>query len=201
MTLRNISSHNEMQTLLNKDARNYVLLFKKGSETSECSYKNIEHTLNEGVDVNVMGVHHLNFLKNQKTIYIGSDEGTLFVVDYSVKPMKIIKTVQAGKGAGHTDEIEHKDIAVVINHKDSFITVMNTKTDEKIADIEVSKLEEVGMVQTQSHPQYHFSKDGQYFYLFLTEEGALVKVDLLNKKVVERLKIGGKLAMGTFVGH
>jgi len=54
MTLRNISSHDEMQSLLKEDARNYVLLFKKGSETSECSYKNIEHVLEQGLDVNVV---------------------------------------------------------------------------------------------------------------------------------------------------
>ena len=54
MTLRNISSHNEMQSVLKEDARNYVLLFKKGSETSECSYKNIEHVLKDGIDVNVV---------------------------------------------------------------------------------------------------------------------------------------------------
>jgi len=153
----------------------------------------------EGLLVNVMGVHHLNFLKNQQHIYVGSDEGTLFVIDYTATPMQIIKTFQAGKGAGHTNEMKDKNIAVVINHKDKFITVVNTKNHEKIADIIVSKLDIVGTEQTQSHPQYHFSKDGRYFYLFLTEEGALVKVDLVEKKVVERLEIGGKLAMGTFV--
>jgi len=53
----------------------------------------------------------------------------------------------------------------------------------------------------EAHPQYHFSKDGRYFYLFLTQEGELVKVDLKQQKVVKRLKIGGKIAMGSFVGH
>ena len=77
--------------------------------------------------------------------------------------------------------------------------MIDTTNHKKIADIEVSKLEEVGSVQTQSHPQYHFSKDEKYFYLFLTEEGALVKVDLELKKVAERLEIGGKLAMGSFL--
>ncbi|SFV53990.1 hypothetical protein MNB_SV-12-1903 [hydrothermal vent metagenome] len=78
---------------------------------------------------------------------------------------------------------------------------MNTLNHTKIADIQVSNIpdNEVGIVQTQSHPKYHFSKDGRYFYMFLTEEGELVKVDLVEKKVVERLKIGGKLAMGSFV--
>ncbi len=43
-----------MQSVLKEDARNYVLLFKKGSETSECSYKNIEYVLKDGIDVNVV---------------------------------------------------------------------------------------------------------------------------------------------------
>lgn len=156
----------------------------------------------EGLSTDVMGVHHLNFLKDQKTIYVGSDEGNLFVVDYaSEATMKVVKTIQAGKGAGHTDEMKHNNIAVVINHKDKFITLMNTLTHEKIADIVVSKLtdSELGSVQTQSHPKYHFSEDGRYFYLFLTEEGALVKVDLTTKQVAQYLAIGGKLAMGSFV--
>ncbi len=158
----------------------------------------------DGLSKNVMGVHHLNFIKRTQEIYVGSDEGTLFIVDYSSSPMKKKKTVKAGRGAGHTAQMEHgylDNIAIVINHKDRFITVMNTDTDTKIADINVSKLpqSDMGKVQTQSHPQYHFSKDGRYFYIFLTEEGALVKVDLDTKQVVDRLVIGGKIAMGSFI--
>lgn len=155
----------------------------------------------EGLSPDVMGVHHLNFLRNQKYIYVGSDEGNLFIVDYASEEMRIEKIVPAGKGAGHTDELKHGNIAVVINHKDSFITLMNTTTNTKIADIQVSNISQdlIGKVQTQSHPQYHFSKDGKYFYLFLTEEGELVKVNLQEKRVVARLSIGGKLSMGSFV--
>jgi YVTN family beta-propeller protein len=153
-----------------------------------------------GLLANVMGVHHLNFLKNKKTIYVGSHEGNLFVIDYSSSSMRIMKTIQAGVGAGHTAEDEHTNMAVVINHKDTFITLMNTQTNTKIADITVSKLSKSMITgQTQSHPQYHFSKDGRYFYLFLTQEGALVKVDLTNKTVSQRLELGGELAMGSFI--
>ena len=151
-----------------------------------------------GFTADQMGIHHLNFLKDQKTIYAGSHEGTLFVIDYSVTPMRVIKTIKAGIGAGHATEMKHNNLAVIINHKDTFITLMNTLTHTKIADIKVSNLTTI-TGQSQSHPQYHFSKDGRYFYLFLTEEGALVKVDLTTKKVVERLEIGGALAMGSFV--
>lgn len=158
----------------------------------------------ERLSPNVMGVHHLNFLKNQKYIYVGSDEGNLFVVDYQQEKMRIEKIIPAGQGAGHTTEMKHGgSIAIVINHKDSFITLIDTNDNQKIADIKVSNIDAslIGKVQTQSHPQYHFSKDGQYFYLFLTEEGEMVKVDLTNKRVEQRLSIGGKLAMGTFLGE
>ncbi len=157
----------------------------------------------DGLSANVMGVHHLNFMKDKKHIYVGSDEGNLFIVDYSQTPMKIEKIIPAGKGAGHTAEFKHGNIAVVINHKDRFITLMNTSTNTKIADINVSEVDNslIGNVQTQAHPQYYFSPDGKYFYLFLTEEGELVKVSLEDKEVVERLNIGGKIAMGSFVGE
>lgn len=56
MTLQNINSYNELQSVLIDDSRNYVLLFKKGSEASECSYRNIEKVLNGGVDVNIVAV-------------------------------------------------------------------------------------------------------------------------------------------------
>ena len=153
-----------------------------------------------GYTANQMGLHHLNFLKNQNTIYAGSHEGTLFVVDYSRSPMSVTKTVKAGIGAGHADEASHINMAVIINHKDTFITLMNTSTNTKIADIVVSELTASQITgQTQSHPAYHFSKDGRYFYLFLTQEGAMVKVDLTTKTVVGRLKLGGELAMGAFI--
>ena len=151
-----------------------------------------------GFTADQMGIHHLNFLKDQKTIYAGSHEGTLFVIDYTTTPMRVMKTEKAGIGAGHATEMKHNNLAVIINHKDTFITLMNTLTHTKIADIKVSNLTTI-TGQSQSHPQYHFSKDGRYFYLFLTEEGALVKVDLTTQKVVERLEIGGALAMGSFV--
>ncbi len=152
----------------------------------------------DGYTADEMGVHHLNFLKDQKTIYVGSHEGTLFMVDHTTTPMSIVKTEKAGVGAGHADEMKHNNLAVIINHKDTFITIMNTLTHTKVADIKVSNLTEI-TGQTQSHPQYHFSEDGRYFYLFLTQEGALVKVDLTKNEVVERLEIGGELAMGSFV--
>lgn len=43
-----------MISLLARDAKNYVLLFKRGSETSECSYNSIEKVMESGVEANVI---------------------------------------------------------------------------------------------------------------------------------------------------
>jgi len=153
-----------------------------------------------GLTASDMGGHHLNFLKDGKTLYAGSKEGHLFVVDYSTSPMTILKTIQVGKGAGHSIEMKDKNLAVVINHSDKFISLINTATNEKITDIIVSELpdSDVGNVQIQAHTQYRFSDDGDYFYMALTEEGAFIKVDLLTHEVT-RVDLGGKLTMGSFV--
>ena len=164
------------------------------NETLELTYNNLT-----AAD---MGGHHLDLIPNSTKLYAGSKEGHLFVIDYSQVPMQITKILDAGKGAGHTAVSPDGTRAVIINHKDKFITYVNTVDDTKIADINVSELDDsyVGQVQIQAHTQYHFSPDGRYFYMALTEEGELIKVDLEAKKVFNRVKIySGKLTMGSFL--
>jgi len=154
----------------------------------------------EGVDVNSMWLHHGDFHPTEKLMYVGSGEGTLFVVDY--EKMKIAKTIQAGKGAGHTVMIPQKDLAIVINHKDVFVTMVDTKTNTKIADLTVSDHDEwVGEKTIQAHPKYHVSKDGKYFYAFLTEEGVMYEMDLDTLKITRTVEVGGKPAQGSFVKY
>lgn len=54
MNLKAVKSHEEMLSLLQDKQKNYVLLYKKGSETSDCSYQSIEKALQEVKDVNVL---------------------------------------------------------------------------------------------------------------------------------------------------
>ncbi len=54
MALKEISSHDEMLQTLDEKNKNYVLLYKKGSETSDCSYQNIEKATQEVKNVNVV---------------------------------------------------------------------------------------------------------------------------------------------------
>ena len=68
MSLLNIGSYNELQKSLDINSRNFVLLFKSGSETSVCSYKNIEQVIDSGVEVNVFAVN-VNKVRDIHTHY------------------------------------------------------------------------------------------------------------------------------------
>lgn len=157
--------------------------------------------IKEGISSKEMGLHHGDFHPSKKLIYVGSAEGTLFIVSYDNNKMKVIKTIQAGKGAGHTYFVPKRDIAIVINHKDKFVTIINSKTNEKIKDVYVSDFDDasVGRVQIQGHPKYFSSKDGKYFYAPLTKEGVLYKLDLDTLKVVKKLYVDGEPDQGSFV--
>ena len=154
----------------------------------------------DGVDLNSMWLHHGDFHPSQSLLYVGSGDGTLFIINYAT--MTIEKTIQAGKGAGHTVMIPQKNLAIVINHKDVFVTVVNLATNSKIADVKVSDHNEwVGSKTIQAHPKYHFSANGKYFYAFLTEEGRMYKMDLDTLTVAGSVETGGKPAQGSFVKY
>lgn len=53
MELKNIASHDEMLQFLKDGKKSYVLLYKKGTEAGDCSYKNIAEALNKVKDVRV----------------------------------------------------------------------------------------------------------------------------------------------------
>lgn len=144
-------------------------------------------------------IHHGDFHPTKKKIYIGSKEGNFFIVNYAT--MQIEKIINAGKGAGHTFMIPQKNLAIVINHADKFVTMIDTRTDTKIKDIQVSIAPntKVGKKTIQAHPKYHASKDGKYFYAFLTEEGGFYQLDLDKLQVVNTINIDGKPAQGSFI--
>jgi len=54
MALKEIGSYDEMMGSLKEDKRSYVLLFKKGSEASDCSYNSIANVVGGLKDVNVL---------------------------------------------------------------------------------------------------------------------------------------------------
>lgn len=52
--MKNIRSHDEMLEGLANDQKNYILLYKSGSESSDCSYNNLKAASESLKEVNVM---------------------------------------------------------------------------------------------------------------------------------------------------
>jgi len=57
MKLVEVYSHGEMLDSFVANSKNYVLLYKKGSESSECSFNSIEEALNDGSKVNIVAAN------------------------------------------------------------------------------------------------------------------------------------------------
>ena len=89
MGLREINSHSDMLGFLMEKRKNYVLLYKKGSEASDCSYKSIENSLREVKDVNVL-VADVAKVRDIHTVYGITSAPSLMVFEGN----KFIKTVK-----------------------------------------------------------------------------------------------------------
>ncbi len=152
----------------------------------------------DGHDVSEMGLHHADFHPFEKLMYVGSKEGSLFVVNYET--MTVEKTIQAGVGAGHTQMVPQKNLGVVINHSDVFVTIVDLETNSKITDVEVSlSYDLVGTTTIQAHPKYHVSEDGSKFYSFVSSDGVFYELDLNTLSVSNTLEVGGTPVQGSFV--
>jgi len=163
MTLRNISSHDEMQSLLKEDARNYVLLFKKGSETSECSYKNIEHVLEQGLDVNVVAAD-VTQVRDIHTEYGVTSAPTFTGFSKAVNLKKLLKAVMMTVIINHffesalfsakvsDNDTPQKRVTVYSTPTCSWCTTLKThlkKNGIRFADIDVSKDQKAAEAMTK----------------------------------------------------
>ncbi len=146
-------------------------------------------------DPNVMGSHHADFHPDGRHIYVGSSEGNLFVVDRIRK--QVVSTIQTGLGTGHTRFIPEKNLAIVTNHHDTFVTAINIITHTKIRDITVSGPKINGEI-LQSHTNY-VSPDNNFYYAFASDNGTFFEINLNRLRVTRTLYTGGVPVQGSFI--
>jgi len=149
----------------------------------------------EGFDPSIMSSHHADFHPDGTHIYAGSAEGHLFVVD-SVD-MVVETVIESGLGTGHTRFVPAKDLAIVTNHHDTFVTVVDIKNHRKIKDVTVSGPKTQGQI-LQSHTNF-VSPDNMYYYAFASDNGIFFEFDLKNLEVSRTLKTGGAPVQGSFI--
>jgi DNA-binding beta-propeller fold protein YncE len=142
-----------------------------------------------------MGSHHADVHPDGEHMYVGSTEGNTYVID--MKKMEVIKTVEAGAGAGHTTFVPKWNLAIVTNHKDTFVTIIDTTTHTKIDDVNVSEGKYDGVI-LQSHSSFvHPNMD--FFYAFATADGIFYELDLRTLEVSREVETGGTPLQGVFM--
>ena len=149
----------------------------------------------DGFDPALMSSHHADFHPDGTHIYAGSAEGHLFVVD-SVD-MVVETVIESGLGTGHTRFVPAKDLAIVTNHHDTFVTVVDIKNHRKIKDVTVSGPKTQGQI-LQSHTNF-VSPDSMYYYAFASDNGIFFEFDLKNLEVSRTLETGGAPVQGSFI--
>jgi len=142
-----------------------------------------------------MGSHHADLHPNGKLIYVGSLEGHIYVVN--MKKMAVVKTIDAGYGAGHTTFVPDRNLAIVTNHKDTFVTVIDTEKNRKIKNVTVSGASINGEI-LQSHSSF-VHPNMNYFYAFATDNGVFYELDLETLTVSRTVETGGTPLQGVFM--
>jgi len=108
------------------------------------------------------------------------------------KTMKVDKVLPAGLGAGHIEFSKQENLAIVTNHYDENVTIIDMNTLTVKANIDISTTHFNPSTKRILQPHFgHVSKDGRYYYTFATQDGDFVEIDLKTLKVTRRLHVGG----------
>ena len=125
-------------------------------------------------DASEMGAHHAAFRPDGKFIYVGSAEGHLFVINR--KKMEVKKVIEVGLGAGHTTFLSMRNQAIITNHNDTFVSVIDTLNHEWVRNVEVAD-DASPDYKSQAHTS-GVSLDMQYFYSAASHDGVFYRIDL-----------------------
>ena len=142
-----------------------------------------------------MGSHHADLHPNGNLIYVGSLEGHTYIIN--MRKMQVVKKIKTGYGAGHTTFVPDRNLAIVTNHKDTFVTIIDTLKNEKIKDVTVSGTIENGEI-LQSHSSF-VHPNMNYFYAFATDNGIFYELDLETLTVSRTVDTGGTPLQGVFM--
>lgn len=178
----------------------------EGSQTDLIAPQLIKYKLKKGQltkvaaapltgDPAVMGTHHTSMHPDGIHAYVGSTEGILYIVD--TKNMRVVSTTPVGKGAGHTTFVEDKNIAIITNHKDRFLSIIDTYTHQNIKNVLVSDYQQNGAIY-QSHTSF-VDKSQNYFYAFASDNGFFYELDLNTLTISRELYTGGTPLQGSFM--
>ena len=127
MKLIDVGSSAEMIASLKENARNYVLLYKRGSESSDCSFNNINHVLESGLSVNIVAAD-VNKVRDIHSNYNITSVPSLLIFQGN----KFEKTIKGCNDDGYYKSLfESALFSTKTNNKDAIanrVTVYSTPT-------------------------------------------------------------------------
>ena len=132
------------------------------------------------------GGHHIDLHPNKECIYFGSAEGNLYIINRS--KLKIEKQLKTRPGTGHTGFSKKYNRAFAINHDDQCITAIDSEQHTVIKNIKI--VEDDNDTTDRKLIGHTFKVDdreGKY-YCLSSAEGTLIKIDIENLSIIEKLK-------------
>jgi hypothetical protein len=139
------------------------------------------------VDGKNPSTHHLRITPDKKYIYAPTFDHKLHIIDRAT--MKVVKVLKAGFGAAHVTFSEPLHLAVITNHFDKFITIVDTNTNKVVKEIKITDHKFHGHL-LQPHFSY-VSEDGKYYFTFDTQDGDFLKINLETLEIEDKLHVGG----------
>ncbi len=181
MTLRRVDSHKEMLSLLKEANKNYVLIYKKGSEASDCSYKSIETAVKELKDINVLSAD-VGSVRDIHKNYGITSAPSLMVFDGS----KFVKTVKGCNDEGFYKSLFESSLFSATSEKggktQKRVTVFGTPSCSWCTTIKI-----------------HLNKNGiKYSYIDVSKDqkAAEAMVARSGQQGVPQTDIGGEMIVG-----
>jgi len=153
-----------------------------------------------------VGAHHAGTLSpDGKYIYLPTTSGNVYVFDTAT--LTQVNKFSAGKGAGHISFLKHSQKAVITNHYDTFVTVVNVTdatSNVVLGNVTVAGVDTTGTGQRlQAHTSGH-SYDEKYFYSVASTDGVFYELDIEKLNVTRTLQLpgtypGAYINMGSFL--
>ena len=116
------------------------------------------------------------------------ESGNVFVLNKA--SFSITDTIAIGAGGGHVNFSETLNVAVVTNHYDTFITIIDMSTMIP-TNVTICGGTSIDGVFKQTHTP-RITDDDLFFITGITHEGKLVRVDLVLKSIDKTIEIGGE---------
>ena len=116
---------------------------------------------------------------------MGEREGGKTVAVIDTKEMGIVKTLQAGMGAGHAYFSKNGNFAYIVPHKDNIVTVIDLSKMEVTKEIVVGKGKKLG------HSGY-LTSYSNYLYVINSVDNIVAKIDLNKQLVTSIMPVGSK---------